>query len=151
MWNTARWKVQMQGMWYKRSCSQIWFTHFSNQGEVSKIYSLATAGKFGKNRQSKTSEQQTREELHARGDYDPDKVKDELQKKLDNTLCGIQLVPTMFLDPKQSHTQLHLELYTVLVSERLHDLKWHHLFAELLYLQENIQHVKLYYLLTRTQ
>ena len=106
------------------------------------LQSLATAGKFGKIAGNPKPFENLRiadlrEELHARGDYDTDKIKDELQKKLDNTLCGIQRVPTMLLlDPKQSLTQLHLEHYTVLDSEPLHDLKghFHHLFAELPYL-----------------
>ena len=74
--------------------------------------------------------------MHARGDYDTDKVKDDLQQKLDYTLCGVQRVPTMLLlDPTQSLSHLHLEDYTVLDSEPLHDLKGHfmHLFAELPY------------------
>lgn len=117
------------------------------------LQSLATAGKFGKKAGNpkpfdNLRVAELREELHARGDYDTDKVKDDLQKKLDNTLCGVQRVPTMLLlDPQQPLAQLHLEDYTVLDSEPLHDLKGHflHLFAELPCLREkNVQRVKIY-------
>ena len=64
-------------------------------------------------------------------------MKAQLQERLDNTLCGIQRVPTvLLLDPEQALTQLHLEDYTVLDCERLHDPKGHclHLLDELPYL-----------------
>ena len=66
---------------------------------------LATAGKFGKTAGNpkpfdNLRVAELREELHARGDYDTDQLKDDLQKKLDNTLCGVQRVPKMLLlDP----------------------------------------------------
>ena len=108
----------VEGVVQEMSCLEIWLTHSSNHGEVSMTYShdlqrLATAGKFGKTAGNpkpfdNLRVAELREELHARGDYDTDQLKDDLQKKLDNTLCGVQRVPTMLLlDPKQSLAQLH--------------------------------------------
>ena len=81
------------------------------------LQTIATAGKFGKKPSIPKPFENLRvaeikQELHARGDfdYDPKSVKAELQQRLDNTLCGIQRVPTLaLLDPQQALTQLNLE------------------------------------------
>lgn len=61
-------------------------------------------------------------------------LKPRLQAELTNILMGIQRVPTLLLlNPCQDLTSLHLEDYTVLDCEPLHDIKSHfgNLFKEL--------------------
>lgn len=65
------------------------------------------------------------------------KKKEDIQARLDGIMCGVQRVPTLLLfDPTQSLSTLHLEDYTILDCEPLHDLKGHfnHLLQELPYL-----------------
>ena len=65
-------------------------------------------------------------ELSARGIPTADQKKPELQRMLNDELRGIQSVPAfLLLDPEQNLTELHLEQYTILDSEPLHDLKGH--------------------------
>ncbi len=67
-----------------------------------------------------------REELHARGIWDTDKPKKELEGVLTQTLRGAQRVPSLLItNPKQSLEDLNLSRYTVLDCEPLHDLKGH--------------------------
>lgn len=58
------------------------------------LQSIAIAGKFGKRAGTPKPFENLRvaelkEELHARGDFDTSKLKDDLQKKLDYTLCVV--------------------------------------------------------------
>ena len=67
-----------------------------------------------------------REELHARGIFDTDKVKKELQEQLNEVLKGAQRVPTLLLqNPQQALSEINLQHYSVLECEPLHDLKGH--------------------------
>ena len=72
--------------------------------------------------------------LHARSVYDTDKCNPELQIMLTNILMGIQRVPALLLlNPCQNLSNFHLQGYTVLDCEPLHDIKGHfgNLFKEL--------------------
>ena len=65
------------------------------------------------------------QELVARGIYDFERAKERLQL-LKDTLKGIQRVPTLLLNnPTETLQQLHLEGYTILDCEPLHDIKGH--------------------------
>jgi len=74
------------------------------------------------------------QELQARGIWDCDRGRKELQDTLADVLKGAQRVPSLLVtDPKQPLKDLHLSKYSVLDCEPLHDLKGHlrHLLAEL--------------------
>ena len=95
------------------------------------IQQLATGGKFGRvsgklKPFDKLLVAQLREELHARGNFHTDRRKDELSSSLEDTLRGVQRVPTiLLLNPTQPLSRLNLQDYCVLDSEPLHDLKGH--------------------------
>ncbi len=75
-----------------------------------------------------------REELHARGIWDTDKPRKELEEVLAETLKGAQRVPSLLVtNPCQSLEELNLSKYAVVDCEPLHDLKGHlqHLLSEL--------------------
>ena len=62
-----------------------------------------------------------RNELRARGHYELDQHKPELQKDLKHLLKGVNRVPSMLLlNPQQSLQNLHLTNYTVLNCEQGH-------------------------------
>ena len=62
----------------------------------------------------------------ARGMYDTDVVKKELEQQLHDVLKGAQRVPTLLLlNPQQALSDLNLQNYAVLDCEPLHDLKGH--------------------------
>ena len=92
---------------------------------------LVIKGKFGK--QASNSKPfdslrvaELKEEIHARGIYDTDHCKDDLQRMLPSILQGIQRIPSlMLLNPIQPLSQVHLDNYTILNCEPLHDLKCH--------------------------
>ena len=66
------------------------------------------------------------QELVARGIYDFERTKKERLQLLKETLKGIQRVPTLLLNnPTETLTQVHLEGYTILDCEPLHDIKGH--------------------------
>ncbi len=67
-----------------------------------------------------------REELKARGVFDIDRLKPELQQELTEILRGIQRVPALLLEnPKQQLGSLNLSRYELMACEPLHDLKGH--------------------------
>ena len=70
------------------------------------------------------------EELHARGIWDNDKPKKELQSLLVQCLKGVQRVPSLLVtDPEQPLDSVNLADYTILDCKPLHDLKGHlHIF-----------------------
>ena len=83
--------------------------------------------------------EQLQEELRARNVYHTGKTKKDLSEILKETLRGSQRVPTLLLlNPTQSLESLHLQHYTILDSEPLHDIKGHlaNLFTELPYVLE---------------
>ena len=92
---------------------------------------IATLGKWGKTPGElkpfdQLRVQQLREELHARGNFETDKCKDELEATLKSTLKGVQRVPTIILlNPTGKLSDLNLEDYTILDCEPLHNLKGH--------------------------
>lgn len=95
------------------------------------IQQIATAGKHGK-QPGKLKPfdhlrvQQIREEFHARGRFDTDKCKDDLEAMLKGTLKGVQRVLSLLLLNSTGRlSDLNLEQYTVLDCEPLHDLKGH--------------------------
>ena len=62
-----------------------------------------------------------RQELRARGDYDLDKHKPDLQTDLRQILKGVNRVPSLLLlNPQQGIQDLHLTNYTILCCEPLH-------------------------------
>ncbi len=70
--------------------------------------------------------EEIRQELGARGDYDLDKHKPELQLDLWQILKGVNCVPSLLLiNPQQNIQDLHLTEYTILNCEPLHDVKGH--------------------------
>ena len=70
------------------------------------------------------NKEQLKEELCARGVLDLGRRKCELLSELRSILCGAQRVPTiLIINPSQPLPQLHLQSYTVLDCEPLHDLK----------------------------
>ena len=92
---------------------------------------LVLKGKYGKQRGvlkpfSNLNKSQLIEELRCRGVFDLSGRKPDLVSELQKILCGVQRVPTMLINnPSQSLSELNLELYTILDSEPLHDLKGH--------------------------
>lgn len=69
---------------------------------------------------------QVREELHAQGIYDTDKVRKCLDKELNDILKGAQRVRTLLLEnPLQSLKGFNLQSYSILDCEPLHDMKGH--------------------------
>lgn len=65
-----------------------------------------------------------RQELRARGVFDVTGKVEELQRTLDNILCGAQRVPTLLIhNPAQNLASLNLQQYTILACEPLHALK----------------------------
>ena len=126
------------------ACKQSMFEDFAHTvhcewRSYNDIQKIAISGKYGKQAgQLKPLDSllvaQLREELHARSVYDTDKCKLELQIMLTNILMGIQCMPTLLLlNPCQNLSNLHLQGYTVLDCEPLHDIKGHfgNLFKEL--------------------
>ena len=70
--------------------------------DLQDIQQLATGGKFGRvsgklKPFDKLLVAQLREELHARGNFHTDRLKDELSSTLEDTLRGVQRVPTILL------------------------------------------------------
>lgn len=66
------------------------------------------------------------EELNARGFYNTDRNKDDLEGVLKEMLTGVQHVPTlMLLNPTGALSDLNPDEYTVLDCEPLHDVKGH--------------------------
>lgn len=58
--------------------------------------------------------------------YHTSKTKKEVEAVLTDTLKGVQRVPSILItNPTKSPSDLHLQHYTVLGSEPLHDLKGH--------------------------
>ena len=81
--------------------------------------------------------QQLHEELRARNVYHEATTKSDLTSTLRGILCGAQRVPSLLLaNPTLPLEALHLQHYTILDSEPLHDLKGHlfNLFSELPYI-----------------
>ena len=78
--------------------------------------------------------EQLRQELRLRKNFDFGSTKAELTKSLKAILCGAQRVPSLLLlNPTQTFTEMNLNDYTVLDCEPLHDMKGHleNLFEEL--------------------
>ncbi len=78
-----------------------------------------------------------REELQARGIWDTDRPKKELEQVLAETLKGAQRVPSLLTtSPRQTLGELNLSDYVVVDCKPLHDLKGHlkHLLDELPYI-----------------
>lgn len=105
------------------------------------VYIMAAKGKFG--RQSGVLEpfkslslDQVRQELRVRNIYHTSKTKKEAEAILTDTLKGVQRMPSILItNPTTSLGDLHLQHYTILGSEPLHDLKGHlsNVFTELPY------------------
>ena len=116
------------------ACTKKWCT-------VSDIQQIAIKGKFG--RQSGVLEpfkflslDQVQQELRVRNIYHTSKTKKEAEAVLTDTLRGVQRVPSILItNPTTSLEEFHLQHYTILGSEPLHDLKGHlsNVFTELLY------------------
>lgn len=108
---------------------------------LAKLQALVLAGKHGnKAGVLKAFEglrvSEIREELMARGNWEVDKNKKELDVVLSSILRGAQRVPSLLItDPHQSLDDLNLSDYVVADCEPLHDLKGHlqHLLTELLH------------------
>ena len=106
---------------------------------LANLQALLLAGKHGKkpvvlNAFHDLKAAELREELRARGIWDADKPKKELQSLLAQCLNGVQRVPSLLItDPDQPLVSVNLTEYTVLDCEPLHDLKGHlpHLLTEL--------------------
>ena len=98
---------------------------------LANLQKLVLCGKYGNKPDiikpfASLNREQLREELRTRGVFDLTGNKSELQSKLQKVLCGAQRVPTILIkNPSQPLSELHLESYTVLDSEPLHDLKGH--------------------------
>ena len=115
------------------ACTQKWCT-------VSDIQQIAIKGKFG--RQSGVLEpfkflslDQVQQELRVHNIYHTSKTKKEAEAVLTDTLRGVQRVPSILITNPTSLEEFHLQHYTILGSEPLHDLKGHlsNVFTELLY------------------
>ena len=106
------------------------------------LQDLAVSGIFGKQPNVlKPFDQllvaQLKQELLARKFYETDQPKPQLSQILVDMLKGVQRVPSLLLlNPSQPVSHLNLQLYTILDSEPLHDLKGHilNLFSELPYI-----------------
>lgn len=73
-------------------------------------------GRFGK-KPDKLLVNQVREELHARGIYDTDKVRKCLDKELNDILKGAQRVATLLVEnPLQSLKELNVQNYLSLTA-----------------------------------
>ena len=104
----------------------------------SDLQSLASNGKYGNTPNAiKPFESLNKlqlQELRSRNIYHDAKTKKDLMAILVKNLKGIQRVPTLLLEnPTEELGNLHLQQYTVLDSEPLHDIKGHfiHLFNNL--------------------
>lgn len=93
---TTMWEVQMWRMWCLRDNDGRPSSHPTNTQQIT------IAGKYGKQPGelkpfNHLRVQQIREEFHARGRFDTDKHKDNLEAVLKGTLKGVQRVPSLFL------------------------------------------------------
>ena len=112
---------------------------------LAELQALVVASKHGKHPGvlkpfEQLNAQELQEELRARNVYHSGKTKKDLLEILKEKLRGSQRVPTLLLlNPTQSLESLHLQHYTILDSEPLHDIKGHlaNLFTELPYVLES--------------
>ena len=119
------------------ACGQKWCS-------ILDIQQMAIKGKFGRKAGAlepfkSLSLDQLQQELRVRDILHTSKNKKEAEAVLTDALKGVQRVPSILItNPTKNPVDLHLQHYTILGSEPLHDIKGHlsNVFTELIYVLE---------------